>query len=91
MKVLLNVSYVQEYEIVMEDVDSVQEAIKRFDPSDDLQGAISVGGDCSVNEAIEIVDCSDCGGKGYHLYKNPDDTFNSRGCKTCHGNGYIKR
>ena len=88
MKLLLKIAYTQDYEIVV-DADSVVDAIAGFDPCDDLTDAIPVGGGCKVESARQIKNCPDCGGKGYHYFKNPDGTGNSKDCKTCHRDGYI--
>lgn len=90
MQVLLRIVYTQEYDIIVDYADSVKDAISGFDPCDDLQNAIPVCGDCRVEGAIEVMDCPECNGKGYHWFKNPDGTANSRGCQKCHGNGYIE-
>lgn len=91
MKVLLKIAYTQDYDIVVDDVDSVVDAIAGFDPCDDLTDAIPVGGGCKVESACQIIDCPECGGKGYHYFENPDSTGNSKSCKKCYGDGYIRR
>ena len=90
MKVLLKVAYTQDYEIVV-DADSVVDAIAGFDPCDHLTDAIPVGGGCKVESACQVIECPDCGGKGYHYFKNLDGTGNSKTCQTCYRDGYIRK
>jgi hypothetical protein len=83
MKVLLKIAYTQEYDVVVDGVDSVVDAIASFDPCEDLTDAVPVYGGCKVEYACQIIDCPDCG-KGYYY-----DTGNS--CKTCNGDGYLRK
>jgi hypothetical protein len=91
MKVLLKIAYTQEYDVVVDDVDSITDAMAGFDPCEDLTDAVPVYGGCKVEYACQIKDCTDCGGKGYHWFKNPDGTGNSKSCKTCNGDGYLRK
>jgi len=89
MNVLLKVIYTQEYDVII-CVESIKEAMQVFDPCEDLEECVPIYGNCNIDSAIEIITCPECNGKGYHYIKNPDGTENSKNCKTCHRDGYIK-
>ena len=89
MRVLLNVTSTQEYEVIMEDVDSIEQAKKRFDPCEDLGGLVPTGGTAYPTDGIEIKDCPDCGGRGRY-YPATKNFYEDNRCKTCRGDGYLK-
>lgn len=91
MKVLLKIAYTQEYDIIVNNVDSIVDAMAQFDPCENLSDVVPVDGGFKIAYAVQIIDCPDCNGKGYHYFKNPDGIGNSEDCKTCHGNGYIRK
>lgn len=86
MKVLLKVSVTTEYDVITDAYDSLLDAKEYFDPSEDLQGAVSTYCYSEVKDAIQIYDCPDCKGRGV-LFK--DDKYIGT-CKRCRGNGYVK-
>ena len=78
MDVLLKVTYTQEFEVRRRDVESVKQAIAQFDPCEDLEGQIATYGHAFAESGVEIIDCPECGGKGYHYFENADGTGNSK-------------
>lgn len=82
MRTLLIIEETRTFKIVLEGMESLEEAKSSFDPCEDLDGELPVGGSFEVVDVKEVIDCPDCGGKGFTKpgYHN---------CQKCGGKGWI--
>jgi DnaJ-class molecular chaperone len=91
MKVILEVTATTTYKVLTEFADTIDDAKIGFDPCEDLSGSEITGGTVDIDDAYEVIDCSDCNGKG-HVWIKSDDFPNGypHTCKKCRGDGYLK-
>jgi hypothetical protein len=62
MNVVLKVTSYKTYDVYFDDVENIDDAKGLFEP-EDLEDAIETGGADTIDDAIEVVECPDCGGK----------------------------
>lgn len=86
MNVVLKVTSTTTYDVYFDEVDSIEDAKNRFEDRD-LDDATVVQQDTTVVDAVEVVECEECGGWG-KTYPSEDNIF-VRLCEPCNGNGWI--